>query len=240
MKKDMVDKGAILQRDRETYALAPHIPGGFTDTTMLRKICAVADKYGLTLKLTSAQRIALFGIKEEDLAAIQADLDQRPGAAIGLCVRSVKICPGTRQCKRAVQDSASLGLKMDALYHAMELPNKMKMGISGCLLSCSDSAIKDIGVVGTAKGWRILVGGNGGVRPRFGELLADDVPSEEAVLAIVARVVDFYRQSPKKERLGRIVEEIGIDALRRQVLPRPAEAAIVPTLEFSGGPGGAY
>lgn len=224
MKKDILEKGAILQRDKETYAIAPHIPGGFTDTAMLRKICDVADKYSLSLKITSAQRIAMFGAKEEELDAIWADLAQSQGAAIGLCVRSVKICSGTLQCKRALQDSASLGLKMDAIYHSMVLPNKMKMGISGCVLSCSDSYIKDIGVVGTVKGWRILVGGNGGVRPRLGDLLVDDVPTEEAVLEIVAKVVAFYLKSPKKERIGKMIGEIGIDAFKAEIFPEAAAA----------------
>jgi NAD(P)H-nitrite reductase large subunit len=214
MKKDILEKGAILQRDRENYAIAPHIPGGFTDTATLRKICDVADKYGAELKITSAQRIALMGVKEEDLDAIWGELAQDQGAPIGLCVRSVKICPGTTHCKRAVQDSASLGLKIDKIYHAMELPNKMKMGISGCLLSCSESAVKDIGVLGTNKGWRILVGGNAGPRPRLGELLVDDVPSEDAVLEIIARVIDFYKNSAQPGRIGKLVEEIGIEAFR--------------------------
>lgn len=218
MKKDILEKGAILQRDKEHYAIAPHIPGGFTDTATLRKICDVADKYQLSLKITSAQRIAMIGAKEEDLDAIWSDLAQPQGAAIGLCVRSVKICPGTSNCKRALQDSPSLGLKIDKLYHAMELPNKMKMGVSGCVLSCSECSVKDIGVVGTAKGWRILVGGNAGVRARLAELLIDDVPDQERVLEIVAKVVEFYKSSPKKERLGRIIDEIGIEAFREEIL----------------------
>lgn len=217
MKKDILEKGAILQRDKEHYAIAPHIPGGFTDTATLRKICDVADKYQLSLKITSAQRIAMIGAKEEDLDAIWSDLAQPQGAAIGLCVRSVKICPGTSNCKRALQDSPSLGLKIDKLYHAMELPNKMKMGVSGCVLSCSECSVKDIGVVGTAKGWRILVGGNAGVRARLAEVLIDDVPDQETVLEIVAKVVEYYKNSPKKERLGRIIDEIGIEAFREEI-----------------------
>jgi len=224
MKKDILEKGAILQRDKERYAIAPHIPGGFVDTATLRKICDVADKYRLELKITSAQRIAMIGAEEGDLDAIWSDLAQPQGAAIGLCVRSVKICPGITNCKRALQDSVSLGLKMDELYHAMELPNKMKMGVSGCVLCCSESSVKDIGVVGTAKGWRILVGGNAGVRPRLGDLLVDDLPDQESVLAIVARVVEFYRNSPKKERLGRIIDEMGIEAFRREILPTAQES----------------
>ena len=46
MKKDILEKGAILQRDRESYVIAPHIPGGITDTATLRKICDVADNTG--------------------------------------------------------------------------------------------------------------------------------------------------------------------------------------------------
>jgi NAD(P)H-nitrite reductase large subunit len=226
MKKDILEKGAILQRDRETYAIAPHIPGGLTDTATLRKICDVADKYRLSLKITSAQRIAMIGAKEEDLDAIWGDLAQKQGAPIGLCVRSVKICPGTVHCKRALQDSVSLGLKMDGIYHAMELPNKMKLGVSGCILSCSESSVKDIGVVGTVKGWRILVGGNAGTRARLGDLLVDDIPDEETVLEIVSRIVAFYRRSPKKERIGKIIEEIGIDAFRREVLEVAAPAQL--------------
>ena len=219
MKKDIVEKGAILQRDRETYAIAPHIPGGITDTAMLRKICDVADKYRVeAIKITSAQRIALIGIREEDLDNVWADLAQTPGAAIGLCVRSVKICPGTSYCKRGVQDSISLGLKLDSIYHAMELPNKMKLGVSGCLVSCAESALKDIGVMGTNKGWRIMVGGNAGARPRIADLLVDNVPTEEEVLEIVARIVDYYKNSANQNRLGRILDEMGVERFREEVL----------------------
>jgi len=218
MKKDLVAKGAILQRDRETYAIAPHIPGGLTDSATLRKICDVADKYRLEIKLTSAQRIMLIGIKEEDVDTVWAELAQKPGAAIGLCVRSIKICPGTTYCKRGVQDSISLGLKLDARYHAMELPNKMKMGVSGCMVSCAESGVKDIGVVATAKGWRILVGGNAGARPRLADVLVDVAADEDQVLAIVDKIVTWYLNSGREVRLGRLVEEMGVEKFRQEIL----------------------
>jgi NAD(P)H-nitrite reductase large subunit len=219
MKRDIPEKGAILQRDRESYAIAPHIPGGITDTATLRKICDVADKYGVKmLKLTSAQRIALIGIREEDLDNAWADLAQAPGAVIGLCVRSVKICPGTTYCKRGLQDSIGLGLKIDSIYHSMELPNKMKIGVSGCLLSCAEAWVKDIGLMGTMTGWKIVVGGTSGIRPRLADILVEDVPAEEEALAIVAKIVAFYKAYPKKVRIGRIIEEMGIDSFRREVL----------------------
>jgi len=218
MKKDIVEKGAILQRDRETYGIAPHIPGGMTDTATLRKICDVADKYQLQLKLTSAQRIALFGVKEEELDQVWEEVAEKPGAALGLCVRSIKICPGTTHCKRAIQDSVSLGLKIDALYHALQLPNKMKMGVSGCMLSCAEVAVKDIGIMGIPKGWRILVGGNAGARPRLADQLVETGADEAEVLAVVDKIINWYRNSGREVRIGTLVEEMGIEQFRVAVL----------------------
>jgi NAD(P)H-nitrite reductase large subunit len=218
VKSDILAKGAILQRDRETYAIAPHIPGGITDSRTLRKICDVADKYKVTvLKITSAQRIALLGVREEDLDDIWADLEAKPGAAIGLCVRSVKICPGTAHCKRAAQDSLSLGLKLDDMYHAMELPDKLKIGVSGCMLSCAEAHVKDIGVMGTGRGWRILVGGCAGYQPRLADVLVE-VGSEDVVMAIVEKVIAYFKAYPKRQRIGRIIDEIGIAKFKEDVL----------------------
>ena len=37
--KDLLEKGAVLQRDKETYAIAPHIPAGLVTSDQLRKTC---------------------------------------------------------------------------------------------------------------------------------------------------------------------------------------------------------
>jgi NAD(P)H-nitrite reductase large subunit len=158
MAEDLLEKGAIMQRDKETYAIAPHIPGGIiTDFNLLRRLADVAEKYGVkAVKLTSAQRVALVGLKREDLDQVWEDLGRVPGAAIGLCVRSIKICPGTTFCRIGMQDAVGLGLHLDEKYHGMPLPFKFKIGVSGCPNNCSESVIKDLGLVGAAKGWRVL------------------------------------------------------------------------------------
>lgn len=218
MAKDLMEKGAILQRDKETYAIAPHIAGGIIDPAGLKKIAEVAEKYNAAaLKITSAQRIAIVGLKPEDLDFAWADLGMKPGAAIGLCVRSVKICPGTTFCKRGLQDSVGVGLKLDELYHGMDMPSKFKMGVSGCPNSCAEPAVKDLGLMGTAKGWTVLVGGNAARKPRLGIVLAEALSDEEA-LALVDKVIKYYKANAEKQRLGEFIEEIGFEKFQGEVL----------------------
>jgi NAD(P)H-nitrite reductase large subunit len=93
------------------------------------------------------------------------------------------------------------------------------------MLSCAEVAVKDIGIMGTNKGWKILVGGNAGPRPRLGDLLVEVPADEEAVLAVVGKIVDWYRGCGREVRLGTIVEEMGIGPFRTAVLGETADAA---------------
>ncbi|HCY84758.1 MAG TPA: NAD(P)/FAD-dependent oxidoreductase, partial [Desulfobacteraceae bacterium] len=102
------DRGVIRQRGKENvrYAVAPHVPCGVVKPDQLRNLADVADKYQVDeLKITSAARIALIGIKEEDVDGVWHDLGMDPGHAVGLCVRSIKVCPGIQYCRLANQDS---------------------------------------------------------------------------------------------------------------------------------------
>lgn len=224
LKKDLPEQGAIVQRDRETFAIAPHLPGGITDTATLRKLADIGDKYGCKLvKVTSAQRIALVGLAEGDLENIWTELDMPKGAAIGLCVRSVKICPGLDFCKRAKQDSVGVGLALDKKYHGMQLPNKLKIGVSGCPNSCAESAVKDIGMVGAANGFKIMIGGNAGSQPRIAETIYENKTSEE-VLEIVDKIIDLYQKAGNKgQRLSKLVDKVGTENITRYIEAAEAE-----------------
>lgn len=209
---DLLDKGAVLQRDKETYAVVPHMPGGLVSPAALRKIADVAEKYhAQALKLTSSQRLAIVGLKEEDLDNVWQELDMKPSAAIGLCVRSIKFCPGTTFCKRGQQDAVSLGLKLDERYHGLTLPSKFKLGVSGCANSCGDNHFRDVGVMGMPKGFRLMAGGHGGVTPRLATTLYDGL-DEEQVLEKIDRIIKVYAEGAKQhERLGKFIERIGLD-----------------------------
>ncbi len=213
------EKGAVIQRDGRSYAIAPHLPCGLVTPQMLRRIADVAEKFGAVLKCTGAQRIAIIGLKAEDVDAAWADLGGcNPGHLTGAAVRSVRACPGASFCKRGRQDSLGLGVELDRRYHGRALPGKLKMGVSGCGNQCSETAIKDIGLVGGAKGWTVLVGGMCGTSARVGKELTDGEISTDHALEIVDKAVSFYEANAQpSERLGDVIARLGMPALRKAV-----------------------
>ncbi len=217
-KKDILEKGAIVQRDGETYAIVPDIKGGICNSKILRKIADISDKYNIeTLKITSAARIAMVGIQEDDIDKVWQELDMESGFPIGLCVRSVKICPGTTFCKLGLQDSVKIGIEIDKLYSGMELPNKFKIGVSGCQNCCAESYVKDLGLIGSKKGWKIVVGGNAGAKPKIAEIIAEDL-SDKKALEIIDKIMTWYKNYPKRMRLSKLITSEGIDKVKKEII----------------------
>jgi NAD(P)H-nitrite reductase large subunit len=209
------EKGAIPQNDNETYAIAPHIPCGVVTPDLLRKIADVSEKYqAKAIKITGATRLAIVGLKESDIDAVWEELSMDKGAAVGLCVRSIRACPGTTFCKLGKQDALGMGMKLDQKYHAAALPGKFKMAVSGCKLSCSESWVRDIGLIGFPKGWTLTIGGNVGMTPRIGRELTTGLDDDQ-VMAAVEQVISVYTDQAKPgERLGKMIERVGLDPFK--------------------------
>lgn len=212
------EKGAIPQNEEDSYAIAPHIPCGFVTPDLLRKIADVSEKFNAkALKITGAARIAIVGLKEADIDSAWEELGLEKGAAVGLCVRSIRTCPGTTFCRLGKQDSVGIGMKMDVKYHALKLPGKFKMAVSGCKLSCSESWVRDVGLIGDKDGWILTIGGNVGSQPRIGKELINGL-DDDAALKAIEDVMDYYKENAKGgERLGKMIERVGLEPFEEAV-----------------------
>ncbi|MEM4256692.1 MAG: NAD(P)/FAD-dependent oxidoreductase [Thermoplasmata archaeon] len=214
-------KGAILQRDKKTYAIVPRIPMGVLTPEILETIAKVAKKYNVRIiKITSGQRIVLVGLNPEDIEAAWKDLGMEIGPAEGLCVHYVQACPGTETCKFGQGNSLSLASKVEKMYVGKEnlIPAKTKFGISGCSLNCAESYLRDFGAFCAPKGWTVVVGGNSGGRPRIGDVIAKEL-TEDQVIELFSRCLDFYNKNAKpRERMPRFIERIGIEEFKKGVI----------------------
>jgi len=218
MTEDILD-GAILQRDKQTYAIVPRTPVGLISPAVLDALNTVVKKYAIPIvKITSGQRIALVGMTKEQIPDIWKDLGTDIGRATELCVHYVQACPGTSVCQFGVQDSLGLGLEIEEMYKGFELPAKFKFGVSGCPFSCAEGLVRDIGLTGSKKGWSVSFGGNAGAAARVGDILAKELTKEEA-LDLVKKLLTYYKENgKKKERTAKFVNRVGIETIKAAVL----------------------
>ncbi|WP_195432376.1 nitrite reductase large subunit NirB [Morganella morganii] len=209
---------ANMQKDG-TYSVIPRSPGGEITPEGLLAIGAVAQEYNLYTKITGSQRIAMFGAQKQDLPAIWEKLIAagfETGHAYAKALRMAKTCVGTAWCRFGVGDSTALGVELEHRYKGIRTPHKMKFGISGCTRECSEAQGKDIGIIATDKGWNLYVCGNGGMKPRHGDLLMADL-DKETLIRYIDRFMMFYiRTADKLSRTSTWLESLegGIDYLR--------------------------
>ncbi len=208
--KEEAPRGAVLQRDKETYMIIPRLKGGLLTADILKRFAEVTEKYRVPMvKITGAQRIALIGVKADQVEAIWQDLGLEPAPTGKKILKSVKVCPGLPYCKNAQQDAMQLGLKLDEKFLGMALPGKFKIGVSGCPNNCAEGWIKDFGVFGRAGGYTVVVGGKLGRDPRLGRVLYEGL-TEEDVLSTAENMLTLYKDNANPgERLGKVLDRLG-------------------------------
>lgn len=212
---------ANIQKDG-TYSVIPRMWGGGTTPKELRAIADVAEKYQVkTVHVTGGQRIALYGLKKEELPGIWKDLNAAgmvSGHAYGKALRTVKTCVGREWCRFGTQDSTHLGIELEKMTWGAWTPHKFKMAASGCPRNCAEATIKDFGVVCVDSGYELHVGGNGGVKVRATDFLCH-VKTEQEVLEYTAAFMQLYREEAHYlERTAPWIERVGLSYVKEKMV----------------------
>ncbi|MEU4925611.1 nitrite reductase large subunit NirB [Streptomyces yokosukanensis] len=213
---------ANLQRNG-SYSVVPRIPGGEIAPEKLIVIGEIARDFGLYTKITGGQRIDMFGARVEQLPLIWTrlvDAGFESGHAYGKALRTVKSCVGSTWCRYGVQDSVRMAIDLELRYRGLRSPHKLKSAVSGCQRECAEARSKDFGVIATASGWNLYVGGNGGAIPRHADLLAQDLSDAELVRLIDRFLMFYIRTADRLERTSTWLERIpgGLDHVRDVVV----------------------
>jgi nitrite reductase (NADH) large subunit len=88
----------------------------------------------------------------------------------------------------------TMAIDLEHRYKGLRAPHKIKFGVSGCTRECAEAQGKDIGIIATDNGWNLYVAGNGGMKPRHGDLFATDL-DDETLVKYVDRILMFYVQT---------------------------------------------
>ena len=212
---------ANIQKDA-SYSVIPRMWGGGTTPQELRAIADAAEKYNVkTVHVTGGQRIALYGLKKEELPQIWGELSEAglvSGHAYGKALRTVKTCVGKEWCRFGTQDSTQLGIDLEKMTWGSWTPHKFKMAASGCPRNCAEATIKDLGVVCVDSGYELHVGGNGGVKVRATDFLCH-VETSEQVLEYAAAFMQLYREEAHYlERTAPWLERVGLSYVKEKIV----------------------
>ncbi len=213
---------ANIQKDG-TYSVIPRMWGGETNSSELRRIADVVDKFKVpTVKVTGGQRIDLLGIRKEDLSAVWQDLGMPSGHAYAKALRTVKTCVGSEWCRFGTQDSTQMGKDLERALWRMYAPHKVKLAVSGCPRNCAESGIKDVGVIGVDSGWEIYIGGNGGIKTEVAQFLVKLKTSAE-VLEYSGAFLQLYREEGwYLERTVHYLARVGMAHIKQRVVESAA------------------
>ena len=68
-------------------------------------------------------------------------------------------------------------------------------------MNCGEGYVRDFGAFGKRSGWTVIFGGHSGGRPRIGDVIAEDLGTEE-VIELAKKCFEYYQNNAKqKERL---------------------------------------
>lgn len=209
---------ANIQKDG-TFSVIPRMWGGETNSSELRRIADVVDKFKIpTVKVTGGQRIDLLGVKKEDLRAVWQDLGMPSGLGYAKGLRTVKTCVGSEWCRFGTQDSTRMGQQLEHQLARMYAPHKVKLAVSGCPRNCAEAGIKDVGVIGVDSGWEIYVGGNGGIKTEVAEFFVK-LKTHEEVLEYAGAFLQLYREEGwYLERTVHYLARVGLEYAKQKVV----------------------
>ncbi len=219
---------ANIQKDG-TFSVVPRMWGGLTTPAELMAIARIAEKWAIpTVKMTGGQRVDLLGVKKEDLPGVWKDLNDAgmvSGAAYAKGLRTVKTCVGKEWCRFGTQDSMGLGIKLEKLMWGSWTPAKVKLGVSGCPRNCSESTIKDIGIICVDSGYDLHISGAAGLHVRATDLLGH-VETEAEVLEYCSAILQMYREGAwYLERIYKWSERVGLEVVRKTIMEDAGERA---------------
>jgi len=155
--------------------------------------------------------------------------------ACGDTVRNVQGCHLAGACPMEVLDVTAWS---EAAYRhfvrnplGQRLPRKFKINFSGCDTDCGQAMFNDVGVIAAnrtfedgsvERGFRVYIAGGLGTTP-FPALALEEFTPREDLLATIEAVLRVFEQTGNRDnklraRLKWVVDQLGIDEVRRRVV----------------------
>jgi len=188
--------------------------------------------------ITTRQNIQFHFVELAEIPEVMrrmAEVGLTTREACGDTVRNVQGCHLAGACPMEVLDVTPWS---EAVYRhfvrnplSQRLPRKFKINFSGCDTDCGQAMFNDVGVVAATRtfsdgsverGFRVYIAGGLGTTP-FPALALEEFTPRKDLLATIEAVLRVFEQTGNRDnklraRLKWVVDQLGIDEVRRRVV----------------------
>ena len=194
--------GFHRQRQEGLFYVGVVLPVGRLRVDQLQGLASIAERYGSgTIRLTVWQNVLISDIPEEQIFAVQAEIESLGLHWMASSLRGGLVaCTGNAGCKFSATDTKRHALEIAGLLDGrLDLDQPLNVHLTGCAHSCAQHYIGDIGLLGTkvevgddmVEGYHIFVGGGYGEHQELGREIYRNVIAAE-VPAVAESMLSVY------------------------------------------------
>lgn len=240
--KDWLVTNVFEQKQQGFYGVFIKVGLGNLSSATARKLAEVVNTYATDdIRITVNQGLLLKFVPKGALPALFKALDKLDLTKIGFdSVADITACPGTDTCNLGISSSTGIAKELEKVikdeFPELQFNNDIKIKISGCMNSCGQHALAQIGFHGSSfkngahvvPALQLVLGG--GVLGNGEGRIADKiikVPSKRGPAVLRTLLQDFEKNAVEGEYFNTYYDKKGKDYFYQLLKPHADNSTLV-------------
>ena len=241
--QDWLKSNVFEQKQKGYYGVNIKILLGNFSSDTARLFATIVDNYAADdIRITVNQGLLLKYVPKEALPALFQELDKLGFAEPGFdSVADITACPGTDTCNLGISSSTGIARELEHVvkeeYPDLLFNNDIKIKISGCMNSCGQHSLAQIGFHGSSfkngaavvPALQLVLGGGivGDGEGRVSEKIIK-VPSKRGPAVLRTLLDDFEKNSVEGEYFNSYYDKKGKDYFYQLLKPHADNSTLLP------------
>lgn len=205
-RRDLI--GVHPQKQPGMFWVGACVPAGRMFADDFDEVARIAEKYGDgTIRLTCEENILFMNVPESKVQEMLTEpLFTRFKVNPGPLSRGLVSCTGSQFCGFALAETKNRAVAlMEQLEKDLDVPQTVRVHVTGCPNSCGQAQVGDIGLMGApakkdgkaTEGFKIMVGGKVGENPALATELTKGIAVDDLYENLKDILIKQYGATPK-------------------------------------------